>query len=154
MIDPIFFQLKLGLTFTVPFMSIPLTAISNMLNGDGLSDMMNFNFGTTAIVTVVILGIILIFVLPQVIYWLTGVNLSAFSWGRSKVFYFFNIFKVCLAALAIFKAHFVVFISIIFVGYPGRESNLGHWGGNPANNQLDRPDSIYVEMRGIFCICR
>jgi Tfp pilus assembly protein FimT len=29
------------------------------------------------LVTVAILGIVIIFVLPQVIYWLTGVNLSA-----------------------------------------------------------------------------
>lgn len=63
-------------------MSIPLNGISELMNGQGLSDAMNFNFAPTAIVTIIILGIILIFVLPQIIYWATGINTSAFSWGR------------------------------------------------------------------------
>ena len=29
------------------------------------------------------IGIAAIFVLPQAIYWLTGINLSSFNWGRS-----------------------------------------------------------------------
>jgi hypothetical protein len=37
----------LGLTFTVPFLSIPLNAINSIFNGDGISDMMDFNFSTT-----------------------------------------------------------------------------------------------------------
>jgi hypothetical protein len=36
------------------------------------------------LITVGIMAVLVIFVLPQVIYWLTGVNLSAFNWGRSK----------------------------------------------------------------------
>ena len=30
-----------------------------------------------------VIGIAAIFVLPQAIYWITGINLSTFNWGRS-----------------------------------------------------------------------
>ena len=37
-----------------------------------------------SIATIAVIGIAAIFVLPQAIYWLTGVNLSSFNWGRSE----------------------------------------------------------------------
>ena len=33
--------------------------------------------------TIAVIGIAAIFVLPQAIYWITGINLSSFNWGRS-----------------------------------------------------------------------
>ena len=78
-------DIQLGLTFTVPFLSVPLTSLQSMLGGGGLGDLFdNFNLDSTSLITIVVIGVSAIFVLPQVIYWLTGVNLSAFNWGRSK----------------------------------------------------------------------
>ena len=36
-----------------------------------------------SLATVAVIGIAAIFVLPQAIYWITGINLSSFNWGRS-----------------------------------------------------------------------
>ena len=78
-------DIQLGLTFTVPFLSIPLTSLQSALGGGGLSGIFdNFNFDVSSLVSIVVIVMLAIFVLPQVIYWLTGVNLSAFNWGRSK----------------------------------------------------------------------
>jgi len=77
-------DIQLGLTFTVPFLSIPLTSLQSALGGGGLSGIFdNFNFDVSSLVSIVVIVMLAIFVLPQVIYWLTGVNLSAFNWGRS-----------------------------------------------------------------------
>ena len=79
-------DIQLGLTFTVPFLSIPLTSLQSMIGGGGLGDLFdNFSLDSSSLVTIVVIGLLAIFVLPQVIYWLTGVNLSAFNWGRSKL---------------------------------------------------------------------
>ena len=79
-------DIQLGLTFTVPFLSIPLTSLQSALGGGGLSGIFdNFNFDVSSLVSIVVIVMLAIFVLPQVIYWLTGVNLSAFNWGRSKL---------------------------------------------------------------------
>ena len=78
-------DIQLGLTFTVPFLSIPLTSLQSALDGGALGTLFdNFSFDSSSLVTVVVVAMLAIFVLPQVIYWLTGVNLSAFNWGRSK----------------------------------------------------------------------
>jgi len=77
-------DIQLGLTFTVPFLSIPLTSLQSALDGGALGTLFdNFSFDSSSLVTVVVVAMLAIFVLPQVIYWLTGVNLSAFNWGRS-----------------------------------------------------------------------
>ena len=79
-------DIQLGLTFTIPFLSIPLTSLQSMVGGGGLSGIFdNFNFDVSSLVSIVVIAMLAIFVLPQVIYWLTGVNLSAFNWGRSKL---------------------------------------------------------------------
>jgi len=79
-------DIQLGLTFTVPFLSIPLASINNLIGGN-FADIGNFlNFGDIdigSIATVAVIGIAAIFVLPQAIYWITGINLSTFNWGRS-----------------------------------------------------------------------
>lgn len=36
-----------------------------------------------SIATIAVIAIAAIFVLPQAIYWLTGINLSTFNWARS-----------------------------------------------------------------------
>lgn len=78
-------DIQLGLTFTVPFLSVPLTSLQSMLGGGGLGDLFdNLSLDSTSIITIVVIVLAAIFVLPQMIYWLTGVNLSAFNWGRSK----------------------------------------------------------------------
>merc|ERR1719192_2638399 len=78
---------QLGLTFTVPFLSIPLNSINSLIGGN-FADIGNFlNFGDLdigSIATVAVIGIAAIFVLPQAIYWITGINLSTFNWGRSE----------------------------------------------------------------------
>ena len=45
----------------------------------------SYNFLTDigSLATIAVIGIAAIFVLPQAIYWLTGINLSSFNWGRS-----------------------------------------------------------------------
>ena len=64
-------------------MSIPLTSLNSIFDGNGLSGLLNnVDFGNIVTVGAVALGAI--FVLPVVIYWLTGINLSAFNWSRSK----------------------------------------------------------------------
>ena len=79
-------DIQLGLTFTVPFLSVPLTSLQSIIGGGGLGDLFdNFNFDTSSLISIAIIGMLAIFVLPQIIYWLTGVNLSAFNWGRSKL---------------------------------------------------------------------
>ena len=56
-----------------------------MLGGGGLGDLFdNFSLDSSSVITIVVIGVAAIFVLPQIIYWLTGVNLSAFNWGRSN----------------------------------------------------------------------
>lgn len=81
-------NIQLGLTFTVPFLSIPLNSLTNIFNSggtSGLSGVSNFfNFDTSNLITIGVIAVAAIFILPQVIYWLTGVNLSAFNWGRSE----------------------------------------------------------------------
>ena len=95
---PVFSPTQLGLTFTVPFLSIPLSSITNIFNGgggggglgDGLASSLGGlgnifdGFDTTSLVTIAVIALGAIFILPQILYWLTGVNLSAFNWGRSK----------------------------------------------------------------------
>ena len=78
-------DIQLGLTFTVPFLSIPLQSLTGLFNGNGISDLFNFNFDSSNLITLAVIVLGAIFVLPQVIYWLTGVNLSAFNWGRSEL---------------------------------------------------------------------
>jgi len=76
-------DIQLGLTFTVPFLSVPLQSLQSMLGGGGLGDLFdNFSLDSSSVITIVVIGVAAIFVLPQIIYWLTGVNLSAFNWGR------------------------------------------------------------------------
>ena len=77
-------DIQLGLTFTVPFLSVPLTSLQSVLGGDGLSGLFDSEFDVGSLVIISIIVVAAIFVLPQVIYWATGVNLSAFNWGRSK----------------------------------------------------------------------
>ena len=77
-------DIQLGLTFTVPFLSIPLNGLTNLFNGAGLGDLFNFDFDSGNLVTIAVIALGAIFIVPQAIYWLTGVNLSAFNWGRSK----------------------------------------------------------------------
>jgi hypothetical protein len=36
-----------------------------------------------SLATIAVIAIAAIFVLPQAIYWITGINLSTFNWGRS-----------------------------------------------------------------------
>ena len=82
-------DIKLGLPFTVPFLSVPLTSLQSMLGGGGLGDLFdNLSLDSSTIVTIVVIALAAIFVLPQMIYWLTGVNLSAFNWGRSKLIFY------------------------------------------------------------------
>jgi len=80
-------DIQLGLTFTVPFLSIPLASINSLIGGN-FADIGNFldfgNIDIGSIATIAVIGIAAIFVLPQAIYWLTGVNLSSFNWGRSE----------------------------------------------------------------------
>ncbi len=77
---------QLGLTFTVPFLTIPLNSLQSMIGGGGLGDLFDFgDFDTSNLLIVGVIALAAIFVLPQVIYWATGVNLSAFNWGRSKL---------------------------------------------------------------------
>ena len=77
-------DIQLGLTFTVPFLSVPLTSLQSALGGDGLSGLFDSEFDVGSLVIIGIIIVAAIFVLPQVIYWATGVNLSAFNWGRSE----------------------------------------------------------------------
>jgi len=56
---------------------------------------------------------------------------------------FFNIFKVCLSTFWSVLRHTGWFF-IFFVGYPGRELNLGCRDGNMASNQLDHPNSLLL----------
>ncbi|XP_040581605.1 uncharacterized protein Desi [Lepeophtheirus salmonis] len=76
-------SIQLGLTFTVPFLSFPLSAIGSIINGvtNGSTDLFNFDTQSLMIGALIVAGSI--FLLPQFIYWLTGVNLSAFTWGRN-----------------------------------------------------------------------
>ena len=61
-----------------------------MLGGGGLGDLFdNFSLDSSSVITVIVVAVAAIFVLPQIIYWLTGVNLSAFNWGRSKFSFLF-----------------------------------------------------------------
>ena len=93
-------HLQLGLTFTVPFLSVPLSGLTSLFTNKGSSissgygsssatsglagvtDLFNINQST--IITAGVIIVACIFVLPQFIYWLTGINLSAFSWARSE----------------------------------------------------------------------
>jgi len=76
-------DIQLGLTFTVPFLSVPLQSLQSMIGGGGLGDLFdNFSLDSSSVITIVVVAVAAIFVLPQMIYWLTGVNLSAFNWGR------------------------------------------------------------------------
>ncbi len=88
---PLLSFVQLGLTFTVPFLSIPLSGLSDILSGagDSLGSVFGglggagggFDLSNLLLIGAVAFGAI--FILPQVLYWLTGVNLSAFNWGRS-----------------------------------------------------------------------
>ena len=87
--------LQLGLTFTVPFLTIPLNSLQSMLGGGGIGDFFNFgDFDTSNLLIVGVIALAAIFILPQVIYWATGVNLSAFNWGRSEPLLHIN--RFCL----------------------------------------------------------
>jgi hypothetical protein len=55
---------------------------SSQLFSGGLGDLLNIDSSMLITAGIVIVGAI--FLLPQIIYWATGVNLSAFSWARSK----------------------------------------------------------------------
>ena len=70
----------------MPFLSVPLTSLQSALGGDGLSGLFDSDFNVGSLVIISIIVVAAIFVLPQVIYWATGVNLSAFNWGRSEFF--------------------------------------------------------------------
>ena len=70
----------------MPFLSVPLTSLQSALGGDGLSGLFDSDFDVGSLVIISIIVVAAIFVLPQVIYWATGVNLSAFNWGRSEYF--------------------------------------------------------------------
>ena len=80
----------MGLTFTVPFLSIPLSSLTDIFTGagDSLGSLGNLfggdGFDSSNLVLIAVIALGAIFVLPQVLYWLTGVNLSAFNWGRSE----------------------------------------------------------------------
>lgn len=88
-------DIQLGLTFTVPFLSVPLQSLQSMLGGGGLGDLFdNFSLDSSSVITIVVIGVAAIFVLPQIIYWLTGVNLSAFNWGRSNYLFFLSQLKL------------------------------------------------------------
>jgi len=79
-------DIQLGLTFTVPFLSIPLTSINSIIGGNfgDIGNIFNFNnLDVGSLATMAVIAIAAIFVLPQAIYWLTGINLSSFNWGRS-----------------------------------------------------------------------
>jgi len=79
-------DIQLGLTFTVPFLSIPLNAINSIIGGNfgDIGNLFNFNnLDVGSLATVAVIGIAAIFILPQAVYWLTGINLSSFNWGRS-----------------------------------------------------------------------
>lgn len=79
-------DIQLGLTFTVPFLSIPLTSINSIIGGNfgDIGNLFNFNnLDVGSLATMAVIAIAAIFVLPQAIYWLTGINLSSFNWGRS-----------------------------------------------------------------------
>jgi len=79
-------DIQLGLTFTVPFLSIPLTSINSIIGGNfgDIGNILNIaNIDTGSIITFVVIAVASVFILPQAIYWLTGINLSSFNWGRS-----------------------------------------------------------------------
>jgi len=79
-------DIQLGLTFTVPFLSIPLSGINSIIGGNfgDIGNLFNFdNLDVGSLATMAVIAIAAIFVLPQAIYWLTGINLSSFNWGRS-----------------------------------------------------------------------
>ena len=93
------YYFQLGLTFTVPFLSVPLSGLTSLFTNKGSSissgygssatsglagvtDLFNVNQST--IITAGVIIVACIFVLPQFIYWLTGINLSAFQWARSE----------------------------------------------------------------------
>jgi len=87
-------DIQLGLTFTVPFLSIPLSGINSLLGGGGsggIGDLLSSGLGlfnlenidVGSIATMAVIAIAAIFVLPQAIYWITGINLSTFSFSRS-----------------------------------------------------------------------
>ena len=76
-------HLQLGLTFTVPFLNIPLTSLNGLFNGNGVSDLLG-GLDTSNLFAVGLVAAGAIFILPMLIYWLTGINLSAFNWSRSK----------------------------------------------------------------------
>ena len=59
-------DIQLGLTFTVPFLSVPLQSLQSMLGGGGLGDLFdNFSLDSSSVITIVVIGVAAIFVLPQ-----------------------------------------------------------------------------------------
>ena len=77
-----------------------------MLGGGGLGDLFdNFSLDSSSVITIVVIGVAAIFVLPQIIYWLTGVNLSAFNWGRSNYIFNFGIQNYFANQITVFKAN-------------------------------------------------
>jgi len=76
-------DIQLGLTFTVPFLSIPLTSLNSVFDGNGLTSLFDgVDFST--LFTVAAMVAAGVFLVPYAIYWLTGINLSAFTgFGRS-----------------------------------------------------------------------
>jgi len=91
-------DIQLGLTFTVPFLSIPLSGINSLLGGGGggvggIGDLLSSGLGLFnlesidigSIATIAVIAIAAIFVLPQAIYWITGINLSTFSFSLAMI---------------------------------------------------------------------
>ena len=82
--DLFFFPLQLGLSFTIPFLSIPMTSLINIgeTTSTALSQMLSFNWPS---IVALGLGILLAtFVVPYAVKWLTGALLlkeSAYNAG-------------------------------------------------------------------------
>merc|ERR1712218_631087 len=70
-----------GLTGTTS-QNIPLTSLNGLFNGNGISDLLG-GLDTSNLFAVGLVAAGAIFILPMLIYWLTGINLSAFNWSRS-----------------------------------------------------------------------
>ena len=67
----------------MPFLNVPLTSLNSLFSGEGIGDLFQ-GFDTSNLFAVGLVAAGAIFVLPMIIYWLTGINLSAFNWSRSK----------------------------------------------------------------------
>ena len=68
----------------MPFLNIPLTSLNGLFSGNGVGDLLG-GLDTSNLFAVGLVAAGAIFILPMLIYWLTGINLSAFNWSRSKL---------------------------------------------------------------------